>query len=274
MLTASAWGAQALFRLMVRWTPVKPSRRGVLGVGARRARGPLASGVGHRHATCMDAAGGDLVLRRSRFRALLWTIIALLLFGVGGAVELKDKPVIGYASLVFALLSVIVFAPGIVRPRDLVRLGRSGLTQVGLAGHDRFVPWSEVTEVTTVQRSKVTSVCVSVRDPDKILRGMPRRLWHIARGHWWSASFKAVLGALALAVEGPAAASDLKDIMEFDATLHGIIEIPCSGGFPLTPDALASLLREWQQRYAAPTASGSAPGPDSPPTRPAPSPGS
>jgi hypothetical protein len=245
-----------------------------LGSVLRRARGPLAFGVGHRHAKCMDAAGGDLVLRRSRFRALLWTIIDLLLFGLGGAVELKDKPVIGYASLVFALLGVIVFAPGIVRPRDLVRLGRRGLTQVGLAGHDQFVPWSEVTEITTVKRSKVTCVCVSVRDPDKILRGMPRQLWHIARGRWWSPSFKAVLGALALVAEGPAAASDLKDIMDYDATIHGIIEIPCAAGFPLTPDALASLLREWQQRYAAPAASGSAPGPDSVPTRPAPSPGS
>jgi hypothetical protein len=201
--------------------------------------------------------GSEFILRRSRRKSLQWTAIALVLFGFGGVVELKDSVPIGAASLVLALLSVLVFAPGIWRPRDLVKLSAEGVTQFPGMGRTYSVPWSEVTEISVVRRQKVNSVCVAARDPDAILHGLSRRLWHVGESRWWSPVFKLTFGALIALTEGAGAASDLKDLKDSDVKLHGVLEIPCGAGFPMKAEALAGLLHEWHQRYA--NASPSAP---------------
>jgi hypothetical protein len=198
----------------------------------------------------MDSDGGVLVIRQSRRSALRWLVVTLVLFGFGGILELKDEPVIARIGLVFAVLGTGLFAPGVVRPRSLVLLTPSGLQQSIL--RPVFVPWSEITDISAVKRelggAELKSVCVSVRDPDKVVRGTSRWLWHAAQTRWWSPIFKLIYGAFLLAVEGPKGVADLKDVAKSDVKLRGIVEIP-STRLPMSADDLVALLRQWQQRY-------------------------
>jgi hypothetical protein len=200
----------------------------------------------------MDSREGVVVIRQSRRSALKWLVITLVLFGFGGILELKDEPVIGWVSVVFAVLGVALFAPGVVRPRSLVRLAPEGVEQSGF--RPVFVPWSEITDISAVKRelggAKLRSVCINVRDPDKITHGTSRWLRHTAESRWWSPVFKLVFGVVLLVAEGPKAVSDLKDVATSDVKLHGIVEIPTSAGFPMTADDLVALMHQWQQRYA------------------------
>src|ERR1019366_314436 len=156
------------------------------------------------------------------------------------------------ACLVFAVLAVTLFAPGVVRPRSLVRIGPQGLEQCGV--RSLFVPWSEITDISITKRelggAKLKSVCVNVRDPDKLVHGTPRRLLHAGESRWWWPIVKLVFCVFLLVAEGPAGVGDLKDVVKSDVKLRGIVEIPTSAGFPMSADDLAALLRRWQQRYA------------------------
>jgi hypothetical protein len=138
--------------------------------------------------------GEGVVLRQSRRSALKWLIITLVLFGFGGLLELMDDPLIGWVGLVLAVLGVALFAPGVVRPRSLVRIGPQGLEQCGV--RSLFVPWSEITDISITKRelggAKLKSVCVNVRDPDKLVHGTPRRLLHAGESRWWSPIVKLV----------------------------------------------------------------------------------
>jgi len=200
----------------------------------------------------MDSGDGVVVIRQSRRSALKWLVITLVLFGFGGILELKDEPVIGWVGLVFAILGVALFAPGVVRPRSLVRLAPGGVEQSGV--RPVFVPWSEITEISGVRRelgaAKLRTACINVRDPDKVTTGTSRWLMHAAESRWWSPAFKLVLGAFLLVGEGAKGVADLKDVMTSDVKIHGIVEIPTSAGFPMTADELVALLRQWQQRYS------------------------
>ena len=191
-----------------------------------------------------------LVVRQSRRSALRWLVITLVLFGFGGILELKDDPVIGWIGLVFAVLGTALFGSGVLRPRSLVRLTPEGMQQPAL--RPVFVPWSEITDISAVKRevggAKLKTVCVSVRDPDKVVHGTSRWLWHASQTRWWSPIFKLVYGACLLLVEGPKGVADLKDVAKSDVKPRGIVEIP-STGLPMRPDELVLLLREWQQRY-------------------------
>lgn len=196
--------------------------------------------------------GQGAVLSRSRRSALKWLAITLVLFGWGSSLELNDHPLIAYVGFALAILGAVTFAPDVIRPRALVRIGPDGFRKCGL--RSVFVPWREVTEISVVKRevknAKVNSVAVGVRNPDRVMHGLALRLVHGTESRWWAPGFKVVFGAFLLLAEGPEGLGELREIAKSDVKSRGVVEVPVSAGFPISADDLAALMREWWERHA------------------------
>lgn len=200
--------------------------------------------------------GQGVVLSRSRRSALKWLVITLVLFGWGSSLELSDHPLIAYLGFALAILGAVAFAPDVIRPRALVRIGADGFRKCGL--RSVFVPWREVTDISVVRRevkhAKVDSVSVEVRDPDRVRHGLAQRLMHVTESRWWAPGFKLVFGAFLVLAEGPEGVGELREIAKSDVRSRGIVEIPVSAGFPISADQLAGLMREWWKHQQPPAA--------------------
>jgi hypothetical protein len=195
------------------------------------------------------SAAEEIVLRRSRGRAALWLLAALVL-GFG-AISYADKG--GVGPILVGVVGGLLFlggaawiAPDVVRPRTLVRIGRDGVEQ-SVAFPHAFVPWPAVTGISVVDRGhRVKCACLEVASADAI---ESRAGWLLRAGQssLYARVAKVLLLPFVFLTEGlSGGASDARDVVTADLRLHGM-EIPAVTGLPMRADALAELLRtRWE----------------------------
>jgi hypothetical protein len=195
------------------------------------------------------SAAEEIVLRRSRGKAALWLLAALVL-GFG-AIGYADKggigPIlVGVVGGPLFLGGAAWIAPDLVRPRTLVRIGRDGVEQSVALPH-AFVPWPAVTGISVVDRGhRVKCACVEVASADAI-ESRARWLLRVAQSSLYARVAKVLLLPFVFLTEGlSGGASDAREVVTADLRLHGM-EIPAVTGLPMSADALAELLRSrWE----------------------------
>jgi hypothetical protein len=215
---------------------VRPSDRGEIHVSTVRIAGS-------------PSAADEIVLRRSRGKAALWLLAALVLgFGaIGYAAKGGVGPIlIGVVGGALFLGGAAWIAPDVVRPRILVRIGLDGVEQSVALPH-AFVPWPAVTGISVVDRGhRVKCACVEVASADAI-ESRGRRLLRVEQSSLFARCAKVLLLPFVFLTEGlSGGASDARDVVTADLRLHGM-EIPAVTGLPISADALAELLRShWE----------------------------
>jgi hypothetical protein len=198
-------------------------------------------------------ADDDVVLRRSRAKSLLWLLACLGL--IGGLVGYASHGGIG--KILLAVVGLLLFGAGAilmgaqaVRPRDLVRLNRSGAWFHTGFGAPLALDWASITKVSVVQREhRVQTVALSVRDPEKAFANHHRAI-KLQHNRWLSPLVKVLFGGVMVLAEGFDSASDIRELAHSDMQLHGTIEIPTTAGFPVSAKELARMLEERRRRYS------------------------
>jgi hypothetical protein len=196
------------------------------------------------------SAAEEIVLRRSRAKATLWLLGALVLgvAAIGYAAQGGVGPIlVGVVGGPLFLGGAVWIAPDVARPRILVRIGRDGVEQSVALPH-AFVPWPAVTGISVVDRGHgVKCACVEVASADAI-ESRARSLLRVEQNRWYARGAKVLLVPFVFLTEGLyGGAGDALDAVTADLRLHGM-EIPAVTGLPMSADALAELLRS---RWAA-----------------------
>lgn len=196
----------------------------------------------------------EIVLRRSRGKAALWLLAALVL-GFG-AIGYADKG--GVGPILVGVVGGLLFlggaawiAPDVVRPRVLVRIGRDGIEQ-SVAFPHAYVPWPAVTGISVLDRGhRVRCACVEVSSADAI-ESRARRWLQIEESRWYGSVAKLLLLPFVFLTKGltPDGASDAREVVTADLRLHGM-EIPAVTGLPMSAEALAELLRSRWEAWKA-----------------------
>lgn len=158
-------------------------------------------------------ADDDVVLRRSRGKSLLWLLACLGL--IGGLVGYAAHGGIG--KILLAVVGVLLFGAGAVmmgaqavRPRDLVRLDRTGAWFHTGFGAPLAVAWASITKVSVVQREhRLQTVAVSVRDPEKVFANHHRAI-KLQHSRWLSPLVKLLFGGVMILAEGFGSAGDIR----------------------------------------------------------------
>jgi hypothetical protein len=200
----------------------------------------------------------ELVIQRTRKRALRWTISSLVLSagGVGLiATGSTSEVVIGALSVLGFVPAAVYFGRDVIRPQPVLILSDEGLNCVYLRRPVMF-PWSRITAVRVLERSQgVKTVGVTVRDPETLLPP-PGPVQRRLSGRWGQRAIKGALAALEVANDpGLGGLSDAAGTLREDIAQHSTIEIAVTG-LPIKADALAALLRARVPEAAGTQASG------------------
>jgi hypothetical protein len=192
-----------------------------------------------------EATPPDQVLhiRRSRRKAVVWTVMALVL--VLSAIWYGLKA--GAPGKVIAAIGVLLFGSGALMlarealsPRDLLMVSPDGIDQRAVSPH-AMIPWNEIADIQVIERAhRVKTLGVTVRHPELL----PRRgqLGRVERSPWLGRGVKAGLAVLVIGAEGPSGIKDAVDAVREDTELHATFEIP-TVALELGPDELVSELR-------------------------------
>ncbi len=200
----------------------------------------------------------ELVVRRPRAQAALWTGASLLFAGLGfwvfsrGGIGLA---LVGGLCVALGLLAAPLLATDIVRPRVLLRIGVDGFEQRAARPYG-FVAWSDVVDVSALHAEHYEAVAITVRDPDRVLpKG--KRAREIQASRWFSPTLKLGLALIAALAEGlpsslasvtsgvssvASATSDVADVEKLDLKPHGTFTMPAGHGWPWSAEDLVALL--------------------------------
>ena len=173
---------------------------------------------------------GRLVIRRSRWKATLWSLVCLV-FVAGGIILAQPGTLgavlVGDGGAVFFGLGVLIFARDALKPRVQLVLSPEGLEQRAIRPHV-LIPWSQIKDVTVIKRSHgVKTLGITVRDPSLLPRHRLRE--RAQRSRWPGRVVKLLLAAVEVLYSGPSGIRDAISILREDVSPHATFELAMTG---------------------------------------------
>lgn len=180
------------------------------------------------------------MIRRSTRKTALWAAgigTAALLCGLGLLQRATSAKITGgvFLFLLGALASVFVY--GLLKPRDLLRVGREGIDQ--LTDRPRvFIPWEEITDIFVIKHGHSKNVGIKVRDPALFVTTRGQR---VLRSEGFAWTLKPLLAGLQVLAEWPSGFGDAARTLTTDL-YPATFEIS-TVGWPVRPTQLVQELR-------------------------------